>query len=364
MNESVTFTLHNQSQAKLLGRHAPAHIALCDRLWNSPAAETHRAEICRITDCRAQAVLLQDATTGRIAISKACCMHRLCPACGAAKLHRMREHAEKIVAAMDSPRFITLTTCATPDSLSVRIKHLRESFARLRRSLIWRRHFSHGIAVIEVKWSPRSKAWHPHLHIVVDGTYVQKCYLVEAWKTATGGSYIVDITKVHSRKEAVQYVCKYVSKSTEIDQVPIEETGELLSALKGLRTHQCFGKGVRKIIPPKEKKPVSNWDQIASLGQIHREARKGCETSQALLRVIYQLANCRVQNASPRAIEKAERLQCEAAQLVRAWKLTRPVDPHHDIAGGLDDPPAVHRDDPRPLRLWEECDTPRVGLAD
>lgn len=171
---------------------------------------------------------------------------------------------------MDSTRFLTLTIVSSDRPLREQLQDLRDSFARLRRHRLWRGRVVGGIYCVEVTWSVERRQWHPHLHAIIDGSYVPKSSLVDAWREASNGSYILDIAFVHSASRIASYVAKYVSKSDDASGVPDYMLGEWSLAVHGLRLVHAFGNlhGVKLVEKPEYSRGVSieviNPDVLAS----------------------------------------------------------------------------------------------------
>jgi len=130
------------------------------------------------------------------------CRDRLCPTCAARRAYRSKGQLLKITQSMNSVRFLTLTLRSSPRTLAAAVDHLDKSFKRLRSSRIWSEHVKGGVAVLEVTWRADTRRWHPHLHVLVDGSFFPHSQLKSAWLEASGDSFIVDIRVVHDRAAA------------------------------------------------------------------------------------------------------------------------------------------------------------------
>lgn len=213
----------------------------------------------RMASCCRSPMILRDHPGEEVRLSERRCRSRCCPRC---RRFRAREVQHRLIAAckrMDSTRFLTLTLVSSQAALRDRLLELRRSFARLRRDPIWRSRVSGGIYCVEVTWSTELRMWHPHLHAVVDGSYFPKRSLVEAWKKASHGSYIVDIQYVHSASRIASYIAKYVSKGDDASKVPDYKLAEWSVAIHGLRLVHTFGNlhGVQLIEKPEYARGVS-----------------------------------------------------------------------------------------------------------
>ena len=86
----------------------------------------------------------------------------------------------------------------------------------MRKTLTWRDHVEGGIYSLEVTYDEVNRNWHPHLHVLTQGTFFDQKMLSTLWKTVTGDSPVVDIRAVKSKKHVAKYVSKYVTKPDEV----------------------------------------------------------------------------------------------------------------------------------------------------
>lgn len=122
----------------------------------------------RIRPCGAP-LLLRCCSCGRCHQTAQRCRQKWCPVC--ARI-RSGERAAKLRAAiskMADPAHLTLTMRNVTDWDRPHLKHLIESFARLRRTKIWSRCLggAYGLEVTE-----KGRGWHPHLHAVIDCSWL------------------------------------------------------------------------------------------------------------------------------------------------------------------------------------------------
>lgn len=234
-------------QERAHGERAMALWAAADALAVTDPDRWWR-RVDRLLDCcrYPQAVA---APNGDLGLSLGRCRDRLCPTCS---LIRSRGVAERVTAAvreMDSPRFVTLTIRSDGRPLKDMLQRLRDGWRRLRQTELWRRRVRGGVYVIETTYNLRTGDWHPHIHAVVDGTYIAQRQLSAQWLQATGDSPIVDIRAVRSRKAVARYVAKYVAKGVAIAEWPTEAIAEYADAMHGARLVHTFGSlhGVRLI---------------------------------------------------------------------------------------------------------------------
>lgn len=207
------------------------------------------------------------------------CHHRFCPACSMEK-SRLMSHALLKKIGEERVRFLTLTLKHRDEPLGRTTDRILRSFKELRRSKLWKRNVTSGIAFIEVK---RSTGWHVHLHILITGHYLPFKDLREKWLEITGDSFIIDIRNVTRKGEIVNYVTKYVSKPLDRSVVlHAQSLREAIRELKGRRLVLTFGdwRGWRITDSDNE----TEWIDVDSLASIIRRAGCGDATAGWILR--------------------------------------------------------------------------------
>ena len=210
---------------------------------------------------------------GHYAIHATHCHDRLCLPCGIARSRtiaaNVREHIQ------DRPhRFLTLTVKATDAPLSARIDHLLSSFRRLRNKVFWKKSQRGGVAFLEVKWNDDLGHWHPHLHLIAEGSWVDKRHLAKMWHEASRDSFIVDIRLVRDPAKTVSYVCKYASKPIDADLYNHpDRLDEAVESLHGRRLVFTFG--TWRGVCLHELPPRGEWRRVVRLDELLALARRG-----------------------------------------------------------------------------------------
>lgn len=202
-----------------------------------PAARLERFAWC---GCRAwvvQSVMNPDDV--RIASSH--CHDRFCTPCATERARLIAGNALKWIANREV-RMITLTIQHSELPLTEQIDHLFRSFRRLRNAARWKSHVTGGVAFLEIKVSKDRRHWHPHLHIVAEGTYYPHASLADDWHRITGTSYVVHITKPRKGDAGARYCAKYAGKPMSFGYTnqPAKMT-EALTALRSRRLMTTFG---------------------------------------------------------------------------------------------------------------------------
>jgi hypothetical protein len=230
-------------------------------------------------NCGAQVTIEWSDTEKRYRMRGSYCRCRHCEPCAKQKANIIARNLKAKLE--DTPnvsyRFITLTLRHTDTPLIEQIRRLYDCFKKLRSKACWKATQHGGSASLEVKWNPTTRMWHPHLHIISQGIYLDKRDLVHEWHTCTGDSFVADIRVIADAKSAAYYVGKYVTKGTN-DAVWDDPSAaqEWLTATKGVRTCSTFGKwrgfALTKFVPT-----TTDWKPIASLTRIQKAAKNGEE---------------------------------------------------------------------------------------
>lgn len=249
-------------------RHRSAIIRAFDRLELSDRRQE------RFQACGSNAWVLRDINDpSHIRLAASYCRDRFCLPCQQARAQRLLRRMKPQLANRDL-RFITLTLRRSADPLRQQLDHLTASFRRLRQSKLWTRTQTGGIAFTEVKRSRDGRAWHPHLHIIAEGSYVRQQDLAKAWHKASSTSYIVDIRKVRDAAQAAHYVTSYAAKPMSYactnDAVALDEA---IAALHGKRLQFTYGAWETPDLTPDDD--TTEWKPVAPLNVLLDRERRG-----------------------------------------------------------------------------------------
>jgi hypothetical protein len=184
----------------------------------------------------------------------------------------------------DSLRFLTFTLRSSDEPLRDQLDRLYASLRQLRRTAEWQRHVRGGIATVEVTRNPRTGQWHPHLHVLADGTYWKQSQLSAAWRAVTGDSPIVDIRAVRSRNAAAQYVAKYAAKPLDMRGWPLDAIADLAAALHRRRLVLTFGSlHGHKLDADDERERGQVEASHVPIHAVEQRARMGCRLARTVL---------------------------------------------------------------------------------
>lgn len=170
-----------------------------------------------------------------------CCHDRFCKPCASSRSRLISNNLAGKISSRKH-RLITLTLRSTDETLVDLIRLLYKSFSKLRRSRLWQDRIDGGCCFLEVKYNATLERWHPHLHIIAEGRWLDQRLLSRLWKSITRTSWVVDVRLIRDAKEAVAYVTKYASKPLSNSFVYNQDRlQEAVVALSGTRLCMTFG---------------------------------------------------------------------------------------------------------------------------
>lgn len=299
-----------------------------------PVSPGLHAAARRMAACGRGASFFIDPDKERVRPWLSRCGHRLCPFCGNARSASSTEDLTAIMLEHHAERMIILTVRSHDLPLDMQIISLLQAFKRLRARSVWKRYVTGGVYVLEITMNAKTGLWHPHLHVLVKGTYFPQAELAKHWREITDGSNIVWTSKINDIPGAARELAKYIGKPQRVADLEPHQIREYARAVKSVRMIQTFGDlhGKR----PKdvdEKTPEPRSDERVRLSTLIHLARSGHAEAVVLLTWLarrYQVFGRYVHHEMPQLI---------------------PDPGGHDKAREM---LAIIRGEPRPSRDWPE----------
>jgi len=225
-----------------LDRHAPwknRRRRVYDALVATHASENRTA---RFASCGAGFwVLRRRDDHDSIKIVRDCCHDRFCEACGQTRQFTIRRNLQNKIEPHPH-RFLTLTLKNDGVRLATLLDKLLRCFKRLRSTVFWKEKVRGGAAFIELSANQENGRWHPHLHVLLDGKYIDQRTLRELWLRITGDSFVLDVRLIRDVGQVTDYITKYATKPLPariIDKPYLLE--EAIDALQGRKLCYTFG---------------------------------------------------------------------------------------------------------------------------
>lgn len=245
-----------------------------------PAARLERFAVCG----EYARVQVDKNDPDRLRIAGSCCRDRFCKPCANA---RSRLIANNLRGALRSPpyRFVTLTLRSEDEPLAELIDLLLSSFRKLRRLPWWTERVTGGAGFVEIKYNPTKQRWHPHLHLILAGSYLDSVELRANWWRITKHSFIVDVRAIPDVEKALGYVTKYASKplaNTFLNRP--DQLDQAITALSGRRLCHVFGNWRGLNLYANTDRTV--WKDVCSLSELLTNVYVGNHWAVALYRRI------------------------------------------------------------------------------
>lgn len=279
-----------QEQAAELG-YGTAHatrLRWCEALHSHYSLQKLSA---RLRQCGRNPWVERCTQTGKVRVVSPACKVRFCPRC--ARLHARRTKARLSTWAgnvatdrTNRLRLVTLTLQSTNADLSHQLTHLYAAYRKLRQRSLWKKATDSAIAILQVTFNRETQQWHPHLHVMQHGRFIDYRKLTDAWRRVTHGSCVVDIREVRNPDKAAEYVARYVSRPLDDDpDMSPARLVEYVLATKGRRL--LIASGNAPLIMPEPEPDEHDWQHVDSIaGLLHRATYLHDERAVELLKQI------------------------------------------------------------------------------
>lgn len=215
------------------------------------------------------------------------CKCRHCEPCMRARSTKVRVNLIKKL--KDSPdlkyRLATFTIKHSDSPLADQLKKLYTSFSKLRQTKLWKESQRGGASICEVKLG-HDRKWHPHLHVICEGNWIDQRRLADAWKAITTDSHVVDVRILSRAQDAANYLCKYVTKGCS-DNVwhDRDRAQEWVLASKSLRICGTFGTW-RGYALTEVEATADDWSAVCSMTSLYARAAAGEEHAKHLIKLL------------------------------------------------------------------------------
>lgn len=233
--------------------------------------------------CRKFAMFKRDNMSGEVKVFSSACRDRWCPLCAGSKSAYAKDQTEVYIKSLKAPRFLTLTLRHNENDLKTQIEFLTMSFRTLRQRAYWKRNVTGGIWFLQVKRGKDSGLWHPHLHILLDGNYMEHERLSALWECVTFGSPIIDIRRINDVDKAASYVARYTARPAMLEGLPMVDRIEIINSLHGKRLCGTFGTGKTVVLTPPKIESDGEWTNIGYYDEVVQKA-KTLDSAKAVLK--------------------------------------------------------------------------------
>jgi hypothetical protein len=218
--------------------------------------------------CRSSAWFVRHAISGKIRVASSRCGIRWCPLCIRTKRFIIQQTVGAWVKSIKQPKFLTLTLKHTPSPLPGQIDSLYSAWKELRRRPWFKSRVKGGIWFFQVKKSASDGLWHPHIHILFEGRFIEHEQLKQIWSNITHGSTVVDIRAVKNAQKAADYVARYAACPCNLCDLELDRAVEVVESLHSRRICGTFGSGRAIKLTPKAPDDAKDWKFIGSFKSV------------------------------------------------------------------------------------------------
>lgn len=249
-------------------RHAtwtPRRKAIYDALVTTGASDSR---ISAFQSCGAGYWVLRKRDDHRtIKVVPDYCHDRFCEACGWLRQATIRTNLDDKLS--DHPhRLLTLTLRSSNEPLKQLLDKLFKCFKRLRARAFWKEKVTGGAAFLEVTADPETGNWHPHLHTIIDGKWLDQRVIRDIWRSITGDSYVIDIRLIRDKAAVTNYVTKYATKPLPakiVGNAPLLQ--EAVDAFRGRKLCYTFGSWSHwRLLKPS---PDDDWETLCHANELY-----------------------------------------------------------------------------------------------
>lgn len=276
------------------------------RLYETIDLRDHKNRQLSYHGCRNVAWFVRHVRSQEVRVASRRCNLRWCPLCIKTKRFIMKSSIIPWIEKRQKPKFITLTLRHSDDPLSDQLERIYECFKKLRSSELWKNHIQGGMWFFQVTKTKETNQWHPHLHIICAGKYLEQSALREKWYKITHDSNIVDIRAIKSAVKTADYVARYATAPADLSKMVIEDAIEVFDALAGRKMCGTFGTGKEIQLVPKQCPDADDWEDIGSFWQITN--KRWCDNHAAAIYYCWTTRTpCRLDLTPPEPAPPEER---------------------------------------------------------
>ncbi len=260
-------------------RFDPDELSATLETFASEDNSSSERSLLALQNCSSFAWFVRHADTGEVRVHSSKCRQRWCPICSQTLANWRKMALVDYVSSLDRPKFVTLTLKHSNAPLRHQINALYDAFRNLRKLQLLKKTIQGGIWFFQVKQAKSDGCWHPHLHIVVDSSYLPKNQLSRAWLLITHTSKIVDIRLIRDVNQTAKYVARYSARPAALAPLSHLHRQELVAAMAGRRLCGTWGTARRiplkppHCVDPEKWINLGNWSLVINCQSASAAAR-------------------------------------------------------------------------------------------
>lgn len=214
--------------------------------------------------CRSSAWFARHSKTGAVRVISNSCHLRWCPICTDAKRGYIAGNITEFLNKTKYAKLLTLTLKNSDNDISSEVERLYDCFRELRRLKFFRTAITGGIWFFQIKKSKDGKTWHPHIHCVVTGYYLNRKYISKAWLRITGDSHVVDLRMIKDNESSSKHIARYASCPCDLSALELDDRVAIFQAMHNRRICGTWGKCRGVTLKPVKPDDADCWKNIGS----------------------------------------------------------------------------------------------------
>lgn len=218
----------------------------------------------QLKGCRTHAWFARHDESGEVQVFSNNCRLRWCPLCSQAHRNYVTHSVSAWLEHARYPKFLTLTLKHSDAPLEHQINHLYDAFKKLRKRALIKNNVGGGIWFFQIKKSRKNSQWHPHLHCVLSGRYIDHYKLRTLWRKLTKTSDVVDIRLIRDAEETASEVARYASRPAYLSKHKLHEAVDLADALHGRRLCGTWGTANQVSLKPPKVTEKGDWINVGT----------------------------------------------------------------------------------------------------
>lgn len=220
--------------------------------------------VARWEACRSRAWFARHVETGEVRVFSSACRLRWCSLCTTARRNWITHQVAEWILNAKYPKFLTVTLKHSDAPLLHQVNSLYKYFRKFRHAKFVKDSAYGGIWFFQIKRSSATGQWHPHIHCVVEGKYMQHRKLSELWKKITFGSNIVDIRPVRDPRKAANEVARYASTPADISSLSPSDYVEVFQSLHCRKSCGTWGSARQVSLKQPAASNKASWQPVGS----------------------------------------------------------------------------------------------------
>lgn len=245
-------------------------------------ARDYKLRTDKLNDCRTGAFFSRHTETGEVRVASNHCNLRWCPMCANTKRWVITRGVRDWLRHSNYPKLLTLTLKHSELPLAEQIIDLYAYFRKFRNNKFMKSRIKGGVWFFQVKISKRSGQWHPHIHALVEGQWLDHKKMMGLWKSITVDSNIVHIKMIQDLDKGAEHVARYATKPAMLSELSIDEAIEVFDAMHNRRVCGTWGSARKIKLRPIPLGDSSSWENIGSWFGVHH-LKNSDENAKAIL---------------------------------------------------------------------------------